>query len=147
MVREYTECHYLPAAAAYHRRAADRGRLAAVIEAWRQRLAADWPRLRFGPTSVTRSGSRLRFAVQVHLGNLEAADVRVELYADPPQEGSASTRIAMQRVRPLEGAAQAFLYTATVDTERPGGDFTPRVVPVHAEAEVPLEAGNITWQR
>jgi starch phosphorylase len=147
MVREYTERYYLPAAAAYRRRAAGQGQLGAEIEAWRQGLAKGWPRLRFGDLCVTRSGSRLRFDVQVYLGDLQAADVEVELYADPSAGEGTPTRIAMARVRALEGAVRAFLYAATVETERPAGDFTPRILPARSEAFVPLEARLVLWQR
>jgi starch phosphorylase len=116
VVREETERHYLPAAAAYRRRAADQGQLGAEVEVWRQRLEKGWPRLRFGDLSVTRSGSRLRFDVQIYLGDLPATDVEVELSADPSAGEGTATRIAMARGRPLEGAVQAFLYPATVDT-------------------------------
>lgn len=147
MVREYSERYYLPAATAYRERAADRGRLGVEIEAWRQRLTTSWNRLRFGAVVVSRPGSRLRFEVQVYLGELTPADVAVELYADPPRDGDAATRIPMDCMRALDGAVQAFVYTATLDTERPAGDFTPRMLPAHASAAVPLEARHVHWQR
>jgi starch phosphorylase len=40
---------------------------------------------------------------------------------------------------------QGFLYTASVKTNRPASDFTPRLIPYHPSASVPLEAGQITW--
>ena len=36
---------------------------------------------------------------------------------------------------------------ATVDAARNPGDFTPRVVPHHSAAFVPLEANQILWQK
>jgi len=34
-----------------------------------------------------------------------------------------------------------------VPASRSAGDYTPRLVPDHREAKVPLEAGQILWQR
>jgi starch phosphorylase len=147
MVREYTERYYVPGAVAQRRRSADQGRLGAEIAAWQQRLDKGWPRLHFGALSVTHADNLLRFDVEVYLDDLAGADVAVELYAASPRNDSAPTRITMDRVHPLEGTIQAFLYTATIETQRPAEDFTPRIVPVHAEAATPLEAPYVVWQR
>jgi glycogen phosphorylase len=39
----------------------------------------------------------------------------------------------------------ATAYTASVAASRPAADYTPRLVPQHAEAFVPLEAPFILW--
>ena len=38
-----------------------------------------------------------------------------------------------------------FTYSASVPTSRPAADYTPRLVPQHAGALVPLEAPFILW--
>ncbi|MCG6897907.1 MAG: alpha-glucan family phosphorylase [Thiocapsa sp.] len=146
MVREYTELYYLPAAAAQRRRCAALGRLGAEIAAWQRRLAEGWPSLRLAERSSSRSGSELRFAVEVCLDDLPATAIRLELYAEPLKDGDTPQRIPMERLGPLPGPVQGFLYAATVDTDRPPEHFTARVVPFHAEASVPLEAPWILWQ-
>jgi starch phosphorylase len=70
----------------------------------------------------------------------------LELYAEPLKDGDTPQRIPMERLGPLPGPVQGFLYAATVDTDRPPEHFTARVVPFHAEASVPLEAPWILWQ-
>jgi starch phosphorylase len=147
MVREYAERYYLPAAAAQGRRCAEQGRLGAEVAEWQSRLAEGWTNLRFSACSVTRSGSELHFEVQVYLNDIPPADVRVELYAEPAASGDGPERVAMAQTRPLPGAVQGFLYAATVATERPAEHFTPRIVPFHEEAAVPLEAPWVLWQR
>jgi starch phosphorylase len=147
MVREYTGLHYLPAAAAYRRRSSKNARLAADIEAWRESLAQAWPGLRFGSVSVTRSNGGLRFEVQVYLGDVEASAVRVELYAEPSRDGEVPVRVAMERGCLLPGAIHGFTYNTTFATNRPADDFTPRVVPAHGAAAIPLEAPFILWQK
>ena len=51
---DYTEKHYLPAAASFKARAADDGKLGAELLQWRHDLAAGWDRVRFGSTWLSR---------------------------------------------------------------------------------------------
>jgi starch phosphorylase len=51
----------------------------------------------------------------------------------------------MNRGERLVGAESAFTYTAFVPTTRPAADYTPRLVPQHAGAFLPLEAPFILW--
>jgi starch phosphorylase len=44
-------------------------------------------------------------------------------------------------------AARGFSYSARVSASRPTTDYTPRVVPFHPAAQVPLEQPAILWQR
>lgn len=81
VVREYTEKYYVPAAAAYRKRAADHGRLGAELIAWRQALAAHWQEARFGAVSVQMDATERLVTVEVRLGGLDPEAVRVELYA------------------------------------------------------------------
>ncbi|HTU02990.1 MAG TPA: alpha-glucan family phosphorylase, partial [Candidatus Sulfotelmatobacter sp.] len=81
VVREYTEQYYLPAAATYCKRAAERGALGAELLAWRRDLA-DWPEARFGVVRVETRENQHHFTVQVYLGGLNPEAVRVELFAD-----------------------------------------------------------------
>jgi glycogen phosphorylase len=145
-VREYTECHYLPAAAAYCERAADGGKAGAALSAWERRLAAAWPGLSFGSVQVATSGGEHVFEMQVFLGELEPDDVQVEIYGDSP-DGGVPLRHPMLRRDPLPGPGRGFLYSGRVSAARPVGEYTPRVVPSRPGARVPLEASEILWQR
>lgn len=145
-VREYTEQHYLPAAATYRARAADRGAAAAQLTAWRDGLSASWGSLRFAEGSITGDGDRHRFEVQVHLDDLDPEAVAVELYAEGV-DGGPPERVPMQRAHQLVGARNAYAYRAEVATARPAGDYTARVVPHRDGAAVPLEDAHILWQR
>ena len=69
--------------------------------------------------------------------------VRVELYAD----GDDVTRLPMTRDRHVEGSANGYVFTASVPASRPASDWTPRVIPDHPDAVVPLEASYILWAR
>jgi starch phosphorylase len=47
----------------------------------------------------------------------------------------------------LAGAANAYVYQGTVPAIRPAAHYTPRIVPAHARAILPLEATFISWYR
>jgi starch phosphorylase len=145
VVREYTEKHYLPAAAAYGARAAKGGQLGTDLLEWQRKLARNWSNVRFGSLTIEQHDDRYVFQVQVYLAELDPAAVRVELYADP-QNGAEPVRQPMQRGEPLTGSANAFLYVANIPPTRPASDYTPRVVPYKNGASVPLEAPFIRWR-
>jgi starch phosphorylase len=144
VVRQYTDERYISAAAAFRRRDENRGSLASDLIAWQADLAKHWSSLRFGSTSVQQQGERYFFQVQVYLDDMNSEDVRVELYADGRKDAGPITQV-MDRGEPLDGAANGFTYTAVILADRPAGDFTPRLVPQHAGALVPLEAPFILW--
>jgi starch phosphorylase len=110
---------------------------------------------------TAKTGHAYTFTVAVDLGALPPESVRVELYAEP-LEGAAPKRQAVSAAKPARpeirvlkaraarkgGSPSAVrIYTVKVRTTRPPGDFTPRVVPAHPGASVPLEAGQILWYR
>jgi starch phosphorylase len=145
VVRQYTEMHYLAAAAAYLERVADGGKLAAEVRDWQRALAASWSHIRFGAVSVETRGGRHIFEVQVFLDELAPDLVRVELYADPLGDGE-PVRQEMMRTHRL-AASGGHLYRVQVPSTRPARDYTPRLLPAKARAFVPLEAPQILWQR
>jgi starch phosphorylase len=145
-LREYTEDHYLPAADAYARRAADRSKLGAELVQWEADLTRGWKDVRFGPLGVETRDGQLDFAVHVYLGGLNPDAVRVELYADP-QDGGEPFRQPMGRGEQLAGSVKGYVYSTRAPATRNPNDYTPRVLPYHPEAFVPLEASQILWQK
>jgi starch phosphorylase len=145
-VREYVERHYLPAAAAYRRRAEGGGAVGRRIADWRRTLERNWGRLRFGEMKITTEGERHVFEIQVYLDGLDPDAVRVEVYADGENDG-APERTEMARGGELVGAVNGYTYSASVPASRPAGDYTPRLIPNYGGVAVPLEAPYILWQR
>ena len=73
---------------------------------------------------------------------------RVLPASQPAKPGGAKDDHADDQPLPdhaLSGSAGGFLYVATVPSGRPAGDYTPRVVPAHAEAMIPAETRFISW--
>jgi starch phosphorylase len=145
-VREYTEQHYLPAAAAYRSRIANKGALGGQMAEWRRSLDRNWARLRFGDIRVETKGDQHVFDVQVYLADLDPSAVRVELYANGIN-GGGPVRQELKRVRQLAGAAGGYAYSAAVPAARPSADYTARLIPHGDGVAVPLEAAHILWQR
>lgn len=145
-VREYTEQYYLPAASAYHARAADKGKIGVELGDWRHALDQKWGALRFGEMKVETGGGQHLFEVQVYLDDLDPEAVRVELYANSIDD-SALERVEMKRARQLVGAINGFVYRAEVPAIRPAVDYTARLIPHRDDAAVPLENAHILWQR
>ena len=144
VVRQYTEEHYLSAAEAFLERAENGGSVGADLVAWQAELAKHWSALRFGPATVEKQGEQYLFHVQVFLDDLDPDAVSVELFAEAQKDGNPVT-LAMTRGERQAGATNAFTYSASVPVGRPVADYTPRLVPRHVSAFVPLEAPFILW--
>ncbi len=145
MLREYTENYYLPLAKAWQQRSAEPA-VAEELEAWHQCLQQHWSRIHFGNVSTQQNNGGWQVEVQVYLDDLPVQAVRVELYADAINGGEPVRQI-LERGAALAGTANAWLYSGSVTADRPFTDFTPRIVPAHPLANVPLEAKMILWYR
>jgi starch phosphorylase len=145
-VREYTERHYLPAAAAYRSRTVDKGATGRQIVDWRHSLEQKWASLHFGAVKVETRGEKHEFEVQISLNDLDPNAVRVELYADG-LKGAAPVRQEMKRSDEPGGAPGGHVYTATVSAARSAADYTARAIPHFEGAALPLEEARILWQR
>ena len=144
VVRQYTEEHYLPAALAFKERAKNQGALGVSLVNWKADLAKHWPSLRFGSATAERKDGQLVFQAQVFLQGLDAESVSVELYAEG-QNGNAPVCHPMKGGERLVGSANAFVYSVSIPATRPAADYTPRVIPHHTGALVPMEAPLILW--
>jgi starch phosphorylase len=101
--------------------------------------------LRFGSVRIESTEEHHHFDIQVHLDEMDTGAIQVELYANAAN-GDAPIRQVMVRGESLVGQ-NVWRYSASVPAGRPPEDFTPRIVPFHPEAFVPLEASDILWYR
>ena len=141
-VREYTEQHYLPAATAYHERAANKGAVGREVAEWQQAVDRKWESLRFGDLRVETKAAQHIFEVEIILNDLDPNAVRVELYADGIN-GAAPARIEMK----CADQSRRCVYHAMIPTTRPATDYTARVMPRFNGVAIPLEDASILWQR
>lgn len=145
-VREYTEQQYLPAAATYRERAADKGAVGRTIVDWEHALKDKWVTLRFGDVKVQTNAAQHIFEAEVYLNDLDPNVVRVEVYADGVN-GNSPIRQEMMRVQPPDGAPLEGIYRASVSATRLATDYTVRIIPHCNGVAVPLEVNPILWQR
>jgi len=146
MVREYVDRAYLPSALALRERVADGAAAAKAMAAWDRRLRRAWPGVHIGAPDFIRQDDGWTISVPVYLGEIAAADVRVEGYADPTG-GAAAEVTALAHDGPIPGAAGGFFYRGRIPGTRPADEYTVRVVPSHPGVWVPAEIALIRWQR
>jgi starch phosphorylase len=146
MLVDYLKQVYEPAAASLARRCADGARLARELNRWHTRLLTEWRQVNFGQLGLARHDRGWTFSVPVYLGDILPDRVKVELYAAATEKEEASI-VAMTRGASIPGAANGFIYSASVSTMRPAEHFTPRVIAFHPEACVPTESALIAWLR
>jgi starch phosphorylase len=145
-VQEYTEQHYLPAAATYRERAANKGAVGKQVVDWQHAVDQKWDSLRFGDLRAETKADHHEFEVEIFLNDLDPNAVRVELYADGINSGD-PVREEMKYARPLPDASRRCIYQATVPATRPARDYTARLMPHCNGVAVPLEDARVLWQR
>ena len=143
MLREYADAYYLPLADAYQRRAVD---AAAELQHWYHQLVQHWNRIHFGNVRANRVEAGWQFEVQVYLDDVPAEAVSVQVYADAGN-GAEPFCQNLARGAPLAGTNNAFNYQGAVPGDQAVAAYTPRIVPAHVDAMIPLEANFILWYR
>jgi starch phosphorylase len=148
-VREYVASYYLPLAEAFRGRMADECALARSLSDWQERTAARFGRIHIGRLEISPEHGRVdldrSMAVHVYLNDLRPDDVRVEAYADGELRGDPPVVVPLTAVDPLIGSHDGWLYRGVLPGGRPIRHFTPRVIPEHPHASVPLENRAIVW--
>jgi starch phosphorylase len=142
MLREYTECYYLPLAAAMRKRCTRK----TEIRKQQQMINTNWQNMHFGSTSCSTRDDRHHFEIQVYLNELSDKLVRIEIYADADKTvGLPGCRQPMRRARPLVGTKNAHSYRGSVPADRPVSAYTARVIPNIDDLQLPLEMNLILW--
>jgi starch phosphorylase len=145
-VRDYTQQHYLPGAANYRERAADKGAMGRQLVDWQRAMEKQWPTIRFGEMKVDTDREQHVFEVQVYLNDVDPNAARVELYADGVN-GEGPVRQEMERVQQVAGTPGGYAYRARLPVTRPAADYTARLIPHRDGVAIPLEDARIIWQR
>ncbi len=145
MMRDYVERHYLPAASAFRRRSADGAKLARELESWAETLGRHWADVRFRDVKASHDGECWRYEVLVQLGSVAPEMIRVELYADPV-DTEGPVRHELTRAAERSAATNTYVYRGSIPASSPSSRrFTPRIVPRHPDAHLPIEAPFIVW--
>ncbi|ROQ20722.1 starch phosphorylase [Marinimicrobium koreense] len=145
MLQEYIEGYYLPAAQLLANRTKEKGALAAELFQWHSGLSQHWHEIHLGELQFDERDGHRRVGLNVQLGGLNPEHLTVELIADPTDAESAIT-LALTPASTLQSATHSYRYEGQLDSARPDGDFTARVVPRHPAAMIPAEHQKIIWQ-
>ncbi len=144
MMLDYVKLLYNPASAAYEKRRAQQGQLAKQLNDWINTLKLHWDQVHFGNTQVKKTDNGWCFQIQVYLGEILPEHIHVQLYAESNDRNNPQV-YECDCGEKITGAIHGYSYQANIETTRPATDFTPRVIPYHAEAQVPAEAALIAW--
>lgn len=143
-VREYTQTFYLPAAQAYEERVEALNDPAADMNMWRKRWRDHSASIHFGAIQIEQRDDSHLFSIEVYLGQISPADLAVEIYAEGI--GEEAPFIGKARRQGTDSNPDGYYqYTCMVSANRPATDYTPRVVPNHPLARVPLDLATIVW--
>jgi starch phosphorylase len=153
MVREYTECYYLPAHERFAALAAGNAARAKDLAAWIERVRSAWPEVRVvsvenhSPVSLP-VGEPVQARVRVHLGSLAPQDVSVELYQgrlDADREIVQAVATPMRPAGPVEAGSCIFEAQPVACRDSGLHGFTVRVLPFHRDLSDGLIPGLISW--
>lgn len=144
MLRDYIENYYSPATTRYRQRIINNAALAKELANWQKLIAQHWPAIYMQNFQVKSSDSEYRLTLHVYLNDLPAEYVNVEIYANAEDKPFCRT---MDRKEALPGAINSYFYEVTVPADRPADHYTPRLVPNHCHAVIPVEEAHIKWFR
>jgi starch phosphorylase len=102
--------------------------------------------LHFGSVTIAAGDGQYFFDVRIHLGRVKPGDVRIEIYADA-LDFERTFRESMTFVRAVLNAPGTYQYVGVVPSNRPVNHYTPRAIPYHEGALIPLEIPLIAWQK
>lgn len=144
-VRQYTEQYYLPAAANYISRAAEKGAVAKKIVYAKNLFKSNKDQIKIGEPEIEIVENGYLFRVAIFLGRIKPGQVAVEIFAEAIDDGKPE-RISMEPDAIIPGKEEC-VYHAMVISTRSAGDYTVRVIPDYENISVPLEDAMILWQR
>jgi starch phosphorylase len=153
MVKEYTECLYLPAAQAHREFAQNNGAAAGDLSRWKTRIRKDWPQIRIDDVQVRNPdrqnipvGESLQVSACVHLGDVDPQHVRVEAYHGEASNGGVKNPCITTLAEEGRNGDGSYIYRGSVPAAESGAyGFSVRVVPTHPHLQQNHELRLITW--
>jgi starch phosphorylase len=156
MVTEYTRGYYAPAARGYRTLTADNGRPAISLSEWKRQMREDWPRVHIwevltaghANSSVT-VGDKVVITAKVHLGPVDPANVRVQVYYGSCSDGVIDHpgTLDFQSIEKLDKDGNYLCKGEIPASESGAYGFNVRVIPHHPHLTQPHELRLITWAK
>lgn len=152
MVAEYTRRFYMPASATFHDLA--EGGLGRAQEAltWRDRVTKGWSDVRIVEASddagrTNPLGRTIQVTAKVSLGGLTPDDVRVEALVGKAGANRELLATRAERLAPQTQEDGVWHFGGEIECDVPGHQgYTVRVLPNHADVDVPAELQLVAWE-
>jgi starch phosphorylase len=152
MVRDYTENLYLPAAVRGELLGAESLKRSIALSHAKDRLRHKWPGVRIVGVHTSgnghfKVGQSMQVEAMVDLGELDPADVTVQLYAGAiTASGSIGDAAPLTMEHSKQMAPGRHLYVGRIECKTSGRHgFALRVLPGHPDMATPFEPGLILW--
>ncbi len=152
MVMDYVRDYYGPAARQGRLLAADEGRPARQLAAWKRRVARVWPRVRLrmleAPPAQIAAGQSLPLRVAARLDALGPEDVRVECLVgrEDPDTGELKVRERHLLVPGERLGEDEVAFAIDLQPQLPGlVHYRVRMYPYHPLLCHPFEVGRMVW--
>ena len=152
MVMDYVRDYYGPAARQGRLLAADEGRPARQLAAWKRRVARVWPRVRLRlletPPAQIAAGQSLPLRVAARLDGLGPEDVRVECLVGREDPDTGELKVRERHLLSPAGAhgEDEVAFAADLQPQLPGlVHYRVRMYPYHPLLCHPFEVGRMVW--
>ncbi|HHQ42407.1 MAG TPA: glycosyltransferase family 1 protein [Chromatiales bacterium] len=152
MVMDYVRDYYGPAARQGRLLAADEGRPARQLAAWKRRVARVWPRVRLRlletPPPQIAAGQSLPLRVAARLDGLGPEDVRVECLVGREDPDTGELRVRERHLLSPAGTHGdgEVAFAADLQPQLPGlVHYRVRMYPYHPLLCHPFEVGRMVW--
>jgi starch phosphorylase len=148
MVGEYAERAYAPAAARWHKLGAGGLTGARALSAWLERVRAGWQSVKIHDVAAVRGeGADVAVSVQIHPGELAAADLCVEAVTGPAASDGALKPENLALLEPVSRSEDGVVvFRGRVSFQRGGRQGVAiRVMPSHPALHDPSALGLAHW--
>jgi starch phosphorylase len=152
MVQEYTHQFYRGSARRHNELTQNGMAGAHALAEWRQKLLTNWDAIRIsnirsGETIDLPINSDFKIEADVHLAELDAADVDVAIYYGPLNLKEQFTERYIQIMKPGNNDGNGnYHYTGFIPCSQTGKfGFTIRIMPSSQKLETPYTTGLVVW--
>ncbi len=155
MVKDYVRQCYQPALRLGEKFAQENFAVAREFAEWRERITNAWSNVRVvmdnlkpNEEVVLKFSEPLRLQARVYLGEIEPADVTVQVYyfQERPDFEHTPTYQTMEMTRKRQTEEGAYIYEAAIVPGNSGHfRYTVRVLPNNKRLVTPVELGLISW--
>jgi starch phosphorylase len=155
MVEEYCEKFYMPAYKKRELLLKDNGKGAKELSMWKEKIKDNWSKIKIlsvdtaGEQKQILLGEEFSVNAEIDLGDLEPADVEVQIYFGPTEKveyPELCSTVSMTTGRKSSNSG-TYKYSGSVVSNSSGQiGFTVRIIPKHDLLISPFDLGLVLWK-